>query len=145
MCRKSSPAAYGRWSANWSPRPRFGASRSARFCPANARFETTWRYSSFLRNSSSNRRANLRAFSRDVREQFVDDRVRIHLVGLAFEVQQNAMAERGQRDRADVLDRHEGIAAVDRMDLAAEHEGLRGARAGAVAHVPLHERSRVRR
>ena len=95
-----------------------GASRSARFCPANARFETTCRYSSFLRKSSSKRRAMaVSASSRQSSaatpaEQLVDDRVRVHLFGLALEVEQQPMAQRRQRDGADVVDRHERVAAA---------------------------------
>src|SRR6185369_17025415 len=120
------------------PRPRFGVRRSARFCPANSRRETTWRYSSFLRKSSWNRRDMTGAVLwSDAGEQFLDDGVRAHLVGLSLEVQQNAVPQRGQRDGADVVGRDERLAAGERVDLARQHQRLRRARAGAVAHVAL--------
>src|SRR5258708_10512094 len=146
MWRKSSPCAYGRWSANSMPRPRLGVRRSARFRPANSRLDTTWRYSSFLRKSSWKRSGMALSASRgDAAEKLLDDRVRAHLVGLALEVQQEPVAERRQRDGADVVDRHERLAAGERLDFSAEDERLRRARAGAVAYVALHQRRGIRR
>ena len=87
-------------------------SRSARFCPANARLETTCRCSSFFRKSSSNRRAMAasgvgeRYSVGDVRPAALHDGVGADLVGLAFEVQEDPVAQRRQRDRRDVVDRH---------------------------------------
>src|SRR5215831_6969157 len=116
--------------------------RSARFCPAKARFETTWRYSSFFRKSSSKRRAmvllemeiviqrfgDLRIYrfrasepqiskslspeslnsewllGRDRRQQLIDDRVRVDLLGFTFEVEQDAVTQGRERDGANVVD-----------------------------------------
>ena len=78
-------------------------------------------------------------------EKLADDRVRVDLFGLAFEVQQDPMTQSRHGDRADVLDGHERLAARQRVNLARQHERLRGARTRAVADVALHERRRVRR
>src|SRR5215213_2970460 len=105
MWRKSSPRAYWRWSANSMPRPFLGVRRSARFRPANSRRDTTWRYSSFLRKSSWKRSGMALSASRgDARQEFLDDRVGADLVGLAFEIEEQAMAQRRQRDGADIFD-----------------------------------------
>src|SRR5258708_36864222 len=139
MWRKSSPREYGRWSANSMPRPRFGVLRSARFWPANSRRDTTCRYSSFLRKSSRKRSGMaLRASRSDAGQQLADDGVGAHFVGLAFEVQQEPVAQRRKRHGADVVDRHECLPTVERLDFGAQHEGLGGAAARAVAHGPLH-------
>src|SRR6266545_2664933 len=146
MWRKSSPCAYWRWSANSIPRPFLGVRRSARLRPANSRRDTTWRYSSFLRNSSWKRSGMALSGSRgDARQELLDDRVRADFVGLTFEVQQQAMAQRRKGDRADVLDGDERLPADDRLNLASEHERLRRPRARAVPYVALHERRGVRR
>src|SRR2546425_3950208 len=105
------------------PRPRLGVRRSARFRPANSRRETTWRYSSFLRNSSWKRSGMALSGSRgDARQQLLDNRIRADLVGLAFEVEQQPVAQRRQRDGADVVRRDERLSADERLDLGAQHE-----------------------
>src|SRR5262245_17094554 len=80
---------------------------------------------------------------RHLREHLFHDRIRTDLVGLTLEVEQQAVAERGKRRAADVVDRDERLAPDECVDFRREHQRLGGARAGAVSHVTVHQRGRV--
>src|SRR5688572_18245306 len=71
-------------------------------------------------------------------EQPIDDGVGRHAFGLRVEVRDDAVAEDRVRECADVLEAHVIAAARERPRLAAEHEVLRGAHAGAERH-PLRD------
>src|SRR3954469_2450716 len=158
MYRKSSPRAYVRWSANSMPEPTLRVRRSARRFPENTLRDTMWRCSSVFRNRSSNsaersrarwtgapagcrsverwavaERAKRLCLSRGL-EDLADDRVGPDALGLALEVHDHAVAQRGRRDVADVVDRHSVAALEQRADLGGEDDRLQAARRRAVAH-----------
>src|SRR5687768_9980457 len=133
------------------PEPTFFMRRSARSLPVKALRDTTWRYSSFLRNCSSkrSRRSSSTAFLRWARatvlrglgralEHVGDDLVRVDARRLALEVEQDAVAQRRRGDPADVVDRHRVAPLEERADLGAQDDGLHAARRAAVADELLH-------
>ena len=72
-------------------------------------------------------------------EQAAQNFVRIDAVRFRVEIQQDAMAQDGDRQRGDVLVGHVIAAARQRAGLGGQHEELRGADAGAVVDVLLDE------
>src|SRR5262245_48917936 len=113
--------------------------------PANTLRETIARYSSFLRNCSSNR--SPRSGSGEARvdprpklhllgcalEDLGEDAVRVDALGLAFEVQDQPMAHRVRRHPTDVLAGGREAPVDQRTQLGAEHHGLGATRRAAVA------------
>src|SRR5262245_25474394 len=101
------------------------------------------RYSSFFRNSSSNRVR----FAVDMEMKLVllrlgrvlhnglDDRVGVRPLRLAFEIQQHPMPERSIRDRADVVARNMQAIVQQRANLSADDQRLRAARTRSVTHI----------
>src|SRR5690242_7887582 len=104
------------------PAPSLRVRRSARTWPAKVRRATRARYSRRLRKASSNssarapRGVGLRAWvataapglGRGLRhhgEEVVDDHVAVDALGLALEVEQDAVAQRRLGHAADVVDR----------------------------------------
>src|SRR5262245_40079931 len=129
------------------PEPVFLVRRSARMRPAKIFLETMYRYSSFLRKCSSNRssftrgRAAASATSGlrlgGLLEDLGDDRVGADALGLALEVEHDAVAQRRRRDLADVVHADREATVEEGADLGAEQDGLRAARRRAVADVLL--------
>src|SRR5687768_14430375 len=112
------------------PEPIFLVRRSARSPPVKVLRATSARYSSFLRNSSSNsarrsrgaagftaRRAIPLRRLRGLGHQVVDDRVGVDPLGLALEVEQDAVAQRRVGDVAQVVDRDGEAILQERADL----------------------------
>ena len=73
-------------------------------------------------------------------EQACDDLIGVDAVGLGLKVQQDAMPQHRQRDRADVVGRRDAAAVEQRARLRAEHQRLAGARPGAPLHPLPHRR-----
>ena len=81
----------------------------------------------------------LRSARRHLTEHLFHYRIRADFVCFALEVEQQTVAQGGERHAADVLDCDERLAPDQRVDLRREHQRLCRARAGAVPHVAVHE------
>src|SRR5947209_3430997 len=114
------------------------------------------RYSSVSRKSSLNKgseRSSLVAAGRGggillrlhsyLLQDFLNDGIGPHLLGLAFEIQDEAMAERRGRHLLDVFHGNIEPAIEQRAHLAAEDHGLQPARAGTVLYELLHHGRRL--
>src|SRR5882724_12342212 len=96
------------------------------------------RYSSFFRNSSSNKlrvavdinqfRPRLAGFRRILEYSF-DDGIRVHTFCLAFEVEKNSVAKSAKRYGPDVLARNMHAIVEQGTDLSSDYQSLGTARA----------------
>src|SRR5215208_7929492 len=77
----------------------------------------------------------LDAGRRDRVEDRADDRLGRDALGLALEIQDDAVPERGEGNRADVVDGDVEATVEESVDLAGGHEGLRAAWRAAVTNI----------
>src|ERR1041385_4322256 len=78
-----------------------------------------------------------------LRENLLDDEVRLHAFGFTLEVQENAVTQRRKRGNLDVSDRRREPSVEERANLRGEEHRLRAARRRARPHVTANEIRRV--
>src|SRR5215472_3586684 len=129
------------------PAPTLRERRSARTRPANTLRETMAKYSSFLRNCSSNRSCLRGAASAITShllgcavEDLEDHAVGVDPFGLALEVENEPMAQGGRRQLANVLAGDRITTLDQRAHLGSEQDRLRAPGRAAIAHVALGDR-----
>src|SRR6478736_7851298 len=141
---RSSPGRYCRDSANSAEKPLSGLRCNPERKPSTMVLARSSRLPSRAMTAGSRKRSSpgrltriggsgveAAARRRHRLEQARDDRVGVDALGLGVEVGDDAMAQDGRRQRANVSDGHVVPAVQQGAGLAAEDEGLRGAKASA--------------